>query len=136
MADKDGKSSKEKAEFEEIDDDEIDFVNYFSEPNIRGGTQYRKKIVFEMYGKTMKVAIRPITQLEMNIAQENEKMGNGTGDESIVHMACYSMDGKQLPFSVIQDKIPGGFITFLATEIIKFSGFGITAKQVDELKKP
>ena len=139
------RKSTKKSEIEEevisktpINDvEEIDFVEYISEPNIKLGTDFRKKIKVTLDGKTMSLAIRPLSQNEIMSLQQSADMGQGTFAELVVATAGYSLDGKKnVPLPIIEDKIPAGVVVSISDEVLKFSGYGLPDEAVDDLKKP
>ena len=115
----------------------VDFVQYVTEPNITLGTDYKKKIRVKMDNKIMELAIRPITDKELKLARQGEELGQGTFEQNVVQTGATDLTGeKRIPFSVLEDKIPAGVTSYLASEILSFSGFNLTDEDVRELKKP
>lgn len=116
--------------------EEVDFVEYISEPNIKLGTDFRKKIKVTLDGKSMSLAIRPLSQNEILMIQQSADLGQGTFAELVVSTAGYSLDGKKnVPLAVLEDKIPAGVVVSISDEILKFSGYGLDNEAVNELKK-
>lgn len=120
-----------KEDSEELDD----FVDYITTPNITLGTQYRKKIQVLMDGKKMALAIRPLTQDEIRLARQGEELHQGTFQQNIVQTGAYSLKGKEIPYLVLKEKIPAGVVEYIADEILKYSGYGLTEEEINDLKK-
>ena len=114
----------------------IDFVEYISEPNIKLGTDFRKKIQIKFDGKLMDLAIRPLSSEElMRINQEVELEGTPY-TVLIVYYGAYSLEGKSIPRHILEEKIPAGVVSYIADKISDFSGYNLTDEDVEALKKP
>lgn len=115
--------------------DAIDFVEYITEPNIKLGTDFRKKIEIKFDGKLMELAIRPLSSEElMRISQEAEVEGTPY-NVLVVYYGAYSLSGKQIPRHILEEKIPAGIVSYIADKISDFTGYGLTDEEVEELKK-
>lgn len=116
--------------------EEIDFVEYITEPNIKLGTDFRKKIDIKFDGKLMQLAIRPLSSEElMRISQEAEVEGTPY-NVLVVYYGAFGLNGKQIPRHILEEKIPAGVVTYIADKISEFTGYGLTDEEVEELKKP
>lgn len=135
------KQTEEKGTSEVIPDtpkgeEVIDFVEYITEPNIKLGTDFRKKIDIKFDGKLMELAIRPLSSEElMRISQEAEVEGTPY-NVLVVYYGAYGLNGKQIPRHILEEKIPAGIVTYIADKISEFTGYGLTDEEVEELKKP
>ena len=102
---------------------DIDFVDYIQNQD-RFGCDIPRRISVKMDNQKMQLNIKALTSSQIRTARLNEEKGLGTFQENIVHMASYSLSGKQVPLDIIQNKIPAGVIDTLSNRIIKYSLYG------------
>ena len=113
----------------------IDFVEYISEPNIKLGTDFRKKIQIKFDGKLMELAIRPLSSEELYRINQETEIENVPLNVLIVYYGAYSLEGKQIPLHILEEKIPAGVVSFIADKISAYTGFDMTDEDIEELKK-
>lgn len=113
----------------------IDFVDYITESNIKLGTDYRKKIQIKFDGKLMELAIRPLSSEELYRINQETEIEEIPLNVLIVYYGAYSLDGKQIPLHILEEKIPAGVVSFIADKISAYTGFDMTDEDIEELKK-
>ena len=134
----------EETSFDELEEtaengeaEEIDFLEYISQQNVRMGTDYRKKIHIRMDNKKMVLAIRPLSYNEVESIRQQSKLGQGIFENLVVCHGAYGVNGKPIPLAILEkDKIPAGVVDKIAGEIMKFTGYGLPEEASEELKKP
>lgn len=113
----------------------IDFVDYITESNIKLGTDFRKKIQIKFDGKLMELAIRPLSSEELYRINQETEIENVPLNVLIVYYGAYSLEGKQIPLHILEEKIPAGIVSFIADKISAYTGFDMTDEDIEELKK-
>lgn len=113
----------------------IDFVDYITESNIKLGTDFRKKIQIKFDGKLMELAIRPLSSEELYRINQETEIENVPLNVLIVYYGAYSLEGKQIPLHILEEKIPAGVVSFIADKISAYTGFDMTDEDIEELKK-
>lgn len=116
--------------------DVIDFVNYISEPNIKLGTDFRKKIKVKFDGQIMHLAIRPLSSEELFRINQEVEIEEIPLNVLIVYYGAYSLEGKQIPLHILEEKVPAGVVSYIADKISEYTGYGLTDEEIEELKKP
>lgn len=113
-----------KENSDEFKVDDIDFVDYVTNPDNLIGTQIPKRVAVNMDNKQMQLNINALTSTQIRQARIDEENGNGTFAENIVHKAVTGTNGEEIPLDIIQTKIPAGVIDKLSDRIIKYSLYG------------
>lgn len=113
-----------KENTDEFKVDDIDFVDYVTNPDNLIGTQIPKRVAVNMDNKQMQLNINALTSTQIRQARIDEENGNGTFAENIVHQAVTGTNGEEIPLDIIQTKIPAGVIDKLSDRIIKYSLYG------------
>lgn len=117
------KDNNDRLNGEMVSNTNLDFVDYVTKEDSIG-CNVPRKIVIKMDNKKMQLYIKPLTSNQIRTARLNEEKGSSTFQENIVHMASYSLNGKQIPLEVVQTKIPAGVVDRISDRVIRYSLYG------------